>query len=57
MQNSAIEKCISMAASEGNFILEISLNDCFSKTAAEIYLSEKKLHMFYISYLWRHVKE
>ena len=33
VQNSDIEKCISMAASEDNFILEIFLNDCFSKTA------------------------
>ena len=30
-----IEKCILIAVSDGNFILEIFLNDCFSKTAAK----------------------
>ena len=38
MQNSDIEKRIKMAASVGNFILEIFLNGCFSKTAAKIHL-------------------
>ena len=38
MQNSDIEKCILMAASDDNFILEIFLNSCFSKTTAKIYL-------------------
>ena len=33
MQNSDIEKCILMAVSEDNFILEIFLNGCFSTTA------------------------
>ena len=40
-----------MAASEGNFILEIFLNGCFSKTAAEyIYFKNSRLQIFYISY-------
>ena len=39
VQNSEIEKWVSIAASENNFILEIFLNGCFSKTAAKIYLS------------------
>ena len=39
-----------MAASEDQFILEISLNGCFSKAAAKIYLFYKFLHIFYISY-------
>ena len=40
-----------MAASEDNFILEIFLNGCFSKTAAKyIYFKISKLHIFYISY-------
>ena len=39
-----------MAASEDNFILEIFLTGCFSKTAAEyIYFKISKLHIFYIS--------
>ena len=51
MQNIDIEKCILMAASEGNFILEILLNNCFSKTAAEyIYFKKSRLQIFYISY-------
>ena len=51
MLNSGIEKCILMAASEGNFILEIFLNGCFSKIAAKyIYFKIPRLHMFYISY-------
>ena len=37
--NSDIEKYILMAASDSNFISEIALNGCFSKTAAKIYLS------------------
>ena len=58
MQNSDIEKCILMAASEDNFILEIILNGCFSKTAAKYnYFKNSRLHIFYISLLWRHVKE
>ena len=40
-----------MAASENNFILEIFLNGCFSKTAAKyIYFKNSRLHIFYISY-------
>ena len=40
-----------MAASEDNFILEIFLNGCFSKTAAKyIYFKNSRLHIFYISY-------
>ena len=40
-----------MAASEDNFILEIFLKGCFSKTAAkDIYFKNSRLHMFYISY-------
>ena len=40
-----------MVASEDNFILGISLNGCFSKTAAKIYyLRNSKLDIFYISY-------
>ena len=40
-----------MAASEDNFILEIFLNGCFSKTAAKyIYFKISRLHIFYISY-------
>ena len=35
MPKSDIEKCILIAVSDGNFILEIFLNDCFSKTAAK----------------------
>ena len=53
MQNSDIEKCISVAASEDNFILEIFLNGCFSKAAAKgkVYLfNDSRLHIFYISY-------
>ena len=51
MQDSDIEKCILMAASEDNFILEIFLNGCFSKTAAKyIYFKNSRLHIFYISY-------
>ena len=38
VQNSDTEKCIKMAASGGNFVFEIFLNGCFSKTAAKIYL-------------------
>ena len=39
-----------MAASEDNFILEIFLNGCFSKTAAKyIYFKISKLNIFYIS--------
>ena len=34
LQNSNIEKCILMAASEDDFILEIFLHGCFSKAAA-----------------------
>ena len=45
VQNSDMEKCITMAASGNNFILEIFVNGCFPKTAANIYL------------FWRHVKE
>ena len=51
MQNIDIEKCILMAASEDNFILEIFLNGCFSKTAAKyIHFKNYRLHVFYISY-------
>ena len=51
MQNSDIEKCILMAASEDNFILEIFLNGYFSKTAAKyVYFKISRLHIFYISY-------
>ena len=40
-----------MAASEDNFILEIFLNGCFSKTAAKyIHFKNSRLHVFYISY-------
>ena len=40
-----------MAASEGNFILEMLQNNCFSKTAAEyIYFKNSRLQIFYISY-------
>ena len=40
-----------MATSEDNFILEIFLNGCFSKTAAKyIYFKNSRLHIFYISY-------
>ena len=40
-----------MAASEDNFILEIFLNGCFSKTAAKyIYFKISRLHIFYLSY-------
>ena len=51
MQNSDIEKCILMAATEHNSNLETFRNGCFSKTAAKIYLlTNSKLHIFYISY-------
>ena len=51
MQNSEIEKCILMAASVDNFILEIFLNGCFSRTAAKyIYFKNSRLHIFCISY-------
>ena len=51
MRHSDIEKCILMATSEDNFILEIFLNGCFSKTAAKyIYFKNSRLHIFYISY-------
>ena len=36
-QNSDIEKCILMAASEDEFILETFLHGCFSKAAADVY--------------------
>ena len=36
-----IEKRVLMAASGNNFILEIFLNGCFSKTAGKIYLCQK----------------
>ena len=50
MQNRDIEKCIYIAASEDNIILEF-LNGFFSKTAAKyICLRNSRLHMFYISY-------
>ena len=49
VQNNDIEKCIEMAASGDNFIFEIILNGCFSKTAAKIYL-EILGYTFYISY-------
>ena len=40
-----------MAASDDNFILELSQNGCFSKTAAKyIYFKNSRLHIFYISY-------
>ena len=40
-----------MAASVDNFILEIFMNGCFSKTAAKyIYFKNSILHIFYISY-------
>ena len=40
-----------MAASEDNFILEIFLSGCFSKTAAEyIYFKNSRLQIFYTSY-------
>ena len=52
MQNSDIEKCILMAASEDNFILEIILNGCFSKTAAKyIYFKNSFKTHIYISYV------
>ena len=51
MQNRDIEKCILMASSEDNFILEF-LNGCLSKKAAKcIYLRNSRLHIFYISYI------
>ena len=51
VQNRDIEKCILMVSPKDNFILGISLNGCFSKTAAKIYyLRNSKLHIFYISY-------
>ena len=52
VQNSDIEKCILMAAPEGEFILETFLHGCFSKAAANIYILEIVyiLHIFYISY-------
>ena len=49
-QNSDIEKCILMAASEDEFILETFLHGCFSKAAADAYSFSKFLHIFYISY-------
>ena len=40
-----------MVACEDNFILEIFLNGCSSKTAAKyIYFKNSRLHVFYISY-------
>ena len=51
LQNSDIEKCILMAASEDEFILETFLHGCFSKAAADVYSFKKFLHIFYISYL------
>ena len=49
-----------MGASEGNFILEILLKGCFSKTAAEyIYFKNFRLQMFYIYYfdiMWKRDK-
>ena len=39
-----------MAASEDNLILEIFLNDCFSKTAAEYIFKNSRLQIFYISH-------
>ena len=49
VQNSDIEKCISMASSEDKFISEIFLNGCFSKTAAKIYLSKRNFHFLLVT--------
>ena len=46
MPNNNIEKCSPMAASDSNFISEIFLNGCFSKTAENIL----EIHIFYIFY-------
>ena len=43
---------------DDNFIFEIFLNDCFSKTAAKIYLFLKFSVKHVLHFLlWRHVKE
>ena len=39
-----------MAASGDNFIFEVFLDGCFSKTAAKISFRNSRLHMYYISY-------
>ena len=57
VQNSNIEKCILMAASEYKFILEIFLNGCFSKAAAKIYLFQKFFTHIVHFLLWCHFKE
>ena len=48
-QNSDIEKCILMAASEDEFILETFLHGCFSMAVAK-YSFQKFLPIFYVSY-------
>ena len=37
LQTSDIEKCILMAASDDEYILEIFVQGCYSKAAAEVY--------------------
>ena len=47
MQNSDIEKCILMAASEDQFILETLLHGCFSKAAANTFILEILTHILH----------
>ena len=49
MQNNDIEKLFLMVASEDEFILEIFLNGCISKAAANIFILEILTHMISLS--------
>ena len=56
LQSSDIEKCILMAASEDDFILETFLHGCFSKAAAD-YIRFRNSYTYFTFLTWRHVKE
>ena len=47
VQNSDIEKCILMASSEDEFILETLLYGCFSKAAANTFILEILTHILH----------
>ena len=55
VQNSNMEICILMAASEDKFLLETFLHGCFSKTAANIFILEFPTHTLHFL-LWRLLK-
>ena len=49
VQNSDTEKCILMAASEDEFILETFLHGCFSKVGANIFILEILTHFTFLT--------